>query len=368
MADSAPSGGAAPATATPAPTSGAPAAATKGPPGAIGASDVKASKPAASTEKTEAEAKPWGDDDDKELFERLKRSPYKAKIKGQDRALDSKDAIQEIMRHAQRGVGADKVLAETKAEKEALAAEKAEIAKWKATKERAEKGDFNARREMGWVPKEELEQREAEWRQVPPEVRQIAEEREQLAQENAQLKAKFEAEQQERAQRQEATETAAARRVALNATHEAADLLGIDAKNAERFLPHVAGAIADLSAEGLEIGVDMPPELIAQRVKQRIGELDEAHFQHMPVSKQSAVAWAHMEKLPDAEMLTALPKGMAARISKAFAMSMRAQRTGVASAQPTNGTTPAAAPRRIDASSSTGAKDLSINPFNVWRR
>lgn len=363
MADSAPAGGAAPAAPATnnAPASTNPTPASKGPPGAV--SGLEKSKAATPTKSEGTDAKPpskWQDEAQrKAALEVLKESGLKLRVKGQDKLIDSEESLQEVLRHAQRGVGADKLLAEAKAEREAAAKERAEFAKFNALRERANAGDFEARKELGLVPREELAAREQEWQQVPEEVRAVLEERNRFAEELAAMKAETARREQAETERREQAEVAAAKRVALNTTHEVAEALGIDARNAERYLPHIAAAIADLAEHGLEIGVDMPPELIIQKVKQRIGEMNEEQFADMPPQKMTTVAWAHLGKLSDEQLLGTLPQGMGERISRAIALKYRNQRaTGTT---PQNGTAARQeAPRR---SSTT----LTLDPFGGFK-
>lgn len=269
----------------------------------------------------------WSDDDDKAFFEMAKRSPYKAKIKGEERGIDSKQSLQDLLNHAQRGIGANKVVEETRKE-----AAEAKRLKEEATQERelfarARKGDFEARKALGMVPLDEIRKRESEWEAVPPEVRQLYEEHNKTKAELQRVQQQREQEQAEIAGRREASELGAAKRIALDSTHGIMDSLGLTRENGERFLPYVAGAIGDLGEAGLELGVDMTPELIMERVKQRIGALDEQHFSGLRTDRAMAHIIPRLELADDSQILQLFPQTLQARISKLYAMQVRGRRT-----------------------------------------
>ena len=276
---------------------------------------------------TETQTKPpvapsWGEEDDKKFFELAKRSPYKAKIKGEERAIDSKDSLKELLGHAQRGIGADKVVAETKKEREAAAKEREEAKRERELFAKAKAGDFEARKMLGLVSQDEIRQRDAEWESVPKEVRELFDDRNKAHAELARLKAERAAFEQEQTTRKEQAELLAARRVAATATNDVLQVLGVTKANAERYLPHVAGAIADLAEAGLELGVDMPNELIAERVKQRLGAFDESHFEGLETKRAGAIFAARLAKMQDSELDDALPMELQKRIARKVARAL----------------------------------------------
>jgi len=275
----------------------------------------------------------WTDDDDKAFFELAKKSPYKARIKGEERGIDSKQSLQDLLNHAQRGIGANKVVEESRKEAAAAKAEREEAAKERALVDRARKGDFEARKALGLVPAEELHKRKSEWESVPPEVRQLYEERNKAHEELQTLRAEKEQREAEVARRREETELGQARRMALDATHGLLDQLGVTEDNAERYLPHVAGAIADLADYGLELGVDMTPDLIAERVKQRIGGMDEQHFSSLSPKRAVALMESHLAKMDDSALLETVSDKLARRISRAYAQRITGQRKQAAPQQ-----------------------------------
>lgn len=300
-------------------------------PSEIGRKSVKPEAPPSdSSGRQEAPGPQWSDADEKAFFELAKRSPYKARIKGEERAIDSKDALRELLNHAQRGIGASKVVEQAKKEAAEAAKAREEAAKERQTFERARAGDFEARKALGLVPPEELAAHEAEWQQVPKEVRQLLEERNRFAQELEKHRA--EAAERQRTEKAQAEERQllAAKRTAINAANEVSKALGLTQESAERMLPHVAGAIADLSEEGLELGVDMTTELIVDRVKARIGDFSESHFEALEPTRALAIVEKRLAAMDDATLTATLSKDTRLRIAKLVAREMRASK-----AQPT---------------------------------
>ena len=300
------------------PAAAAPAAATAPPSSAPVTSEAK---PAA---KTEAPA--WGDADDADLFERLKRSPYKAKIKGEERGLDSKESMRDILNHAQRGIGGSK-LAEEKNRLEAQSKEhQTKLEKYERTLEAARRGDWDARKELGLLDPREVKARDAEWDAVPPEVRELHEAHEAKTRKIQELEARWAAKEADETRRRDDSEMKRAKHVALSETHKVLEVLGLDRPAAERMLPFVAGAIADLTEQGLELGVDMTTELIVESVKARTGAFDEQHFEGLAPKKALAVMTARFAKMPDAELLETLPPEFVTRVAKLKARAMTQQR------------------------------------------
>lgn len=268
----------------------------------------------------------WGDNDDAELVERLKRSPYKLKVKGAEQAIDSKEALKAFINDAQRGKGATKVVEDAKREAAEAKAMREEVAKERELLKRAKAGDWEARKELGLLDPREVKARQDEWESVPPEVRELYEDRQRLAKEADELRAEKQQREQEAQAKREEVELQAARRTAVNETHKVLKALGVTEGNAERLMPHVAGAIADLHEIGLELGVDMSEELILERVKQRIGGFDEEHFSGLAPDKALAVIAKQIDGLDDAGLLKALPEKFAQRVSRAYARQISARR------------------------------------------
>ena len=161
---------------------------------------------------------------------------------------------------------------------------------------------------------------------MPKEVRALFEERNKFAAELEAMRAEAAERQRAEKEKVEAQHMAEARRTAIEATTQVAKALGISEKNAERYMPHVAGAIADLSEAGLEIGVDMTPELIVERVKERLGGLDEEHFGSLASEKAAAIFLAKAKGLSDPELAKLIPRDLQVRISRMIAREYKAKR------------------------------------------
>lgn len=276
------------------------------------------------------EGSTWTEEKKKQFFELAKESPYRAKFKGQEKAIDSEESIREILNHAQRGIGGTK-LAEEKNRLEAeLTQHRSELEKHRALVERAKKGDFAARKELGLVPQQELRQRADEWENIPEPVRELYEERERLAAEKAELQKKWDAREQEETQKREAAALSQAKRVAMTETHRVLQAIGMTEQNSERLMPFVAGAIADLREHGLELGVDMPPELIVSRFKEMVGEFDESMFDGLAAERSVPMLEKKLEAMDDATILKTLSPKMANRIARAVAKAQTARRNGSA--------------------------------------
>jgi hypothetical protein len=342
---------------------GAPAAAPTAAPAANAPANTNTEAKGASKapgQVAEAKAPPaWSDTDDAELFERLKRSPYKAKIKGQERGLDSKQSLQEILGHAQRGIGATKMVEETKLEREAAAKERAEAAAERELIKRAKAGDWQAKKELGLLDPAELRARNDEWEAMPPEVRELYEDRQRLAQEKAELQQKWESKEREENDRREATALGQAKRMAMTETHRVLHAIGMTEQNQERLMPFVAGAIADLREHGLELGVDMPPELIVQRFKELVGDFEGEMFGGLQAEKAAALFEKRLETMDDGALLKTLSPKMANRIAKAVARAQTARRAQTASGGSIT---------RASNDNEEREKPPGVLPFHRWQR
>lgn len=279
--------------------------------------------------KVALEAPSWSDKDDAELFEKLKRSPYKAKYKGEEKAISTRDEMREMLGYIQRGFGASKLAEEAKATKAEAEKHRAEVERTKKLLEAAKRGDFNARKELGFASPDEIRQRQAEWEQVPEPVRQMAQEVEELRAFRAKALEEKQAAEREAAERAEATEMLATRRQAVNFTHSVLQSLGLDKseKAVERMLPQVAGAIADLSEAGLEIGVDMTEELVVQRVKERLGGWEDEVFSALEPKRLVGYLEQRLEsaKTPE-DIMAVVGEKMARRVAWALAKHMQARK------------------------------------------
>lgn len=285
-----------------------------------------APKPTTPT-KGDAPTTTWSDEEKRQFFELAKKAPYKAKIKGEERGIDNEESLRDLLNHAQRGIGGTK-LAEEKNKLEAQFKEQAaEFEKYKKTLEAARRGDWNARKELGLLDPREVKAREAEWDAVPPEVKELYDDRTAQQRRADEAEAKLKAYETEQQQKREAAELQRAKHIALNETHKALEALGLDKTSASRMLPFVAGAIADLQSEGLELGVDMTTELIVEAVRARAGAFDEQHFESLSPKKAIAVMTARFAKMPDTELLETLPADFVTRVAKLKARAMTQQRS-----------------------------------------
>lgn len=306
-----------------------------------------------------AEAPSWSDADDTELFERLKRSPYKAKIKGQERGLDSKQNLQEMLGHAQRGIGATKMVEETKLEREAATKEKSEAAAERELVKRARAGDWQARKELGLVDPAEVRARNDEWESIPPEVRELYDSEQSKTKRIAELEQQWKAKEQEETDRRDATAFSQAKRMAMTETHRVLNAIGMTEQNQEQLMPFVAGAISDLQKHGLELGVDMPPEMIVARFKELAGEFDERMFSGLQPERAAASLRQQTAKMDDATLLKTYGNEESMRIARAVARAQTARR-----AQGTTG----ASVTRISAETEEREKPPGVLPFHRWQR
>jgi len=268
----------------------------------------------------------WTDDDERDFTERYKRSPYaKIKVSGQEREVD----LKELRNHAQRGVGASKLVEETKARTAELEKRAAEVEKREGLVKRALAGDFEARQALGMASPQEIRARQQEMEAIPEPVRQLLEEHNAAKSELEQLKAEAEKRQQAEEQRREQTEMLATKRQAVNFTHAVLQGLGLDKNErvVERMLPQVAGAIADLSDEGLEIGVDMTEELVMQRVKERLGGWEDEVFSALEPKRLAGYLgkWLPTAQTPQ-QIVDTVGIDSAKRIAKALAQYVHAKR------------------------------------------
>lgn len=312
-------------------SNGAPSAGTASPAGDGSAQAPQTTQPAA-----------WGDEDDAKFFELAKRSPYKAKIKGEDRAIDSKESLRELLNHAQRGIGATKLVEESKKEREAAAAEKAEAQRERELIRRARAGDFSARRELGLVPAGAKDEHEQALEQLPPEVRAVIEQNarleaqlEELKQQQSQIKV----EQEKRAQAAKLEETRARGLEGIKAAFdiamkEAIGKLGVTPETSskwvesqgEAWLETGIKALADFEEQGLELGVDLTPEMLSDRISKMRDEARLDSFRRLPPRLALHAYAPALDTLDDAALLEAVPPKLAARIARLEALRIRARK------------------------------------------
>jgi hypothetical protein len=216
----------------------------------------------------------WSDKDAAELNRYLKKLSKKdprarVRVKGEEKGLESVDDLFGIVNDAQRGRGANQVVAEAK--KEA-----AEAKRVLELREAARSGDLEALRELagdgafkGLDALRRQQQEEQEFTSKMTDTERMLFERlqqyEQLEQQRGHQEAQTKAErekaertQQLEATRGEAQQTAQAVMKALNLPAEKLTVVG----------PFVAKAMRDAAELGLAIGKDVPPEAILAQAKE----------------------------------------------------------------------------------------------------
>lgn len=259
----------------------------------------KGKKPAAAA----AEAV-WGEKDDADFIERLKRSPYgKLKVDGKDEAIDSVDALKRTFLDAQRGKGANRLVEQTKKDAADAKAAREEHAAHKALIERARRGDVAARRELGLVPDQERAELEEKWKALPPEVQETY-------RRNHELEQKLSAVEKEKADRA-AEETAKTKKLARDQTMAKAKgyieqlLKDVDPKGYDVELPEMIGAMHALAQTAQRIGVDYTPEQLNLYVQQRREASVNARVAAMKPDAAMRLA------LPHLKALVSTPEGLA---------------------------------------------------------
>lgn len=247
---------------------GAPVAAPGATPAAPASPAAKPAAPPASAKPKAPEAPAWGEKDDAELVERLKRSPYgKLKANGKEEAIDSPDAIKRLLLDAQRGRGANQLVEKTKAEKAEAEKLAAEAKRERALLDRARRGDKAAARELGLIPDEERQREQQEWEALPPEVRALAQQNHELAERLRAIEAEKVREQQER----EESEKKAKRESTLKRAKEMAAEVLKDVREElyDVELPEVIMAMEAFAEVGQRMGVDYTAEHLKAYIEQQ---------------------------------------------------------------------------------------------------
>jgi len=219
----------------------------------------KAAEPAAPT---------WGEKDDADLVERLKRSPYgKLKANGKEESIDSPDSLRRVLLDAQRGRGANQLVEKTKAEKAEAEKMAGEAKHLREMLERARRGDRAAARELGLVPDEERQREQQEWEALPPEVKALVQQNQELAN---RLKEREEAERKTLAEREEAKKRETRESTLKRAKEMATEVLkDVREEFHDVELPDVIMAMEALRESGLKMGVDYNAEQLRAYVEQQ---------------------------------------------------------------------------------------------------
>lgn len=210
----------------------------------------------------------WGEKDDAELIERIKRSPYgKLKADGKEEHIDSPDALKRLLLDAQRGKGANRLVEQTKREKAEAEKMAAEAKQERALLERARRGDKAAARELGLIPDDERQREQQEWESLPPEVKALVQQNQELAN---RLKEREEAERKTLAEREEAKKRETRESTLKRAKEMATEVLkDVREEFHDVELPDVIMAMEALRESGLKMGVDYNAEQLRAYVEQQ---------------------------------------------------------------------------------------------------
>lgn len=301
---------------------------------ATGTPSPAATKSPAKAE-TPADAKPtWGDEDKKQLFDLLKKSPYKLRHKGEEQALDSEEAFTAALMDAQRGRGASKMVEETKREKAEAEKARAEAQRMSQLLEAARRGDVNALAQLGLEPAEARQQREAEEAAIPPEVRAVIDENRRLAAELQRMEAA--AQEAQRQQEQELVQKQAAelREVGMGYAKKLVEAIGADPKHAAEAFEDIRDAMMELNDLGAEIGVDFTEEQVIAMAKQRREARALKDLSQLRPEKLLSSLKDNLLAAKPADMRAALGDDGFTRLATAMARELKAMRLGPAPTQP----------------------------------
>ena len=312
------------------------AGAPGGAPAATPAGAPQSNAPAQAKPKAVEVPPAWGEKDDAELLERLKRSPYgRLKVNGKEEGIESIEDLKRRNLDAMRGRGANRVVEESKkaAEEGKRAAEEAKALK--AALDRAKRGDAAALRELGLVPDDERQRAEQEFSRLPPEVQEVLRQNYELSE---RLTAKERAE-QERAQQEEMTlKERRKQEVLQRAKSFLPDLMAdIREEYADADLPDVLQAMEALRAEGAKLGVDYDASHVRLMVEQlREGGVNGRIKQMKPEAAAKNLAPMLASMKPN-ELKSALGEHflpIAKAISKAYIAAVKGERNKPASSAP----------------------------------
>lgn len=212
------------------------------------------------------EAPSWSDADNETLLNTLKRSPFgKRKVNGKEETVSSVDDLKRWILDSQRGVGANRVVEESKREAEEGRKAKAEAERLKQAVARLKKGDREALRELGLDEGAEAEEQRA-IEALPPEVREVLEHNRML---QRKLQEREEAEKRQLQEREEAGKKQQREATLARAKELAPQILkDIKPEMYDVELPSVLMAMEDLKAQGMRLGVDYTPEQLSLYIDQ----------------------------------------------------------------------------------------------------
>ena len=292
----------------------------------------------------------WSDTDREQLFGLLKKSPFRFKANGEEKALDNEESLRAVLNDASRGRGALKVVEEAKKEAAEAKRLREEAERDRTLVERARRGDFEARLALGLVAPDEKAELEAELAKMPPEVRQLLSENEAMKQELAASRAAAE---QQKAEAEKARTTALKQQALKTATgyvqkvFEASGLdLKAEAEEARPWMAAVLQAMREFDAHGLDIAQGTTVEQLVSRARELREEASERSFGRLKAEKRLALVRGDLEALADRfgaqqptataqDLVSAVGKKAAFAISRAVAQVVRAQKS-----QPAQPSTP----------------------------
>ena len=297
-----------------------------------------------------APAADWTDADKESLFGLLKKSPFKFKANGEEKALDSEEALRGILNDASRGRGASKVVEEAKKEAAEAKRLREEAERDRGLVERARRGDFEARLALGLVPPNEKAELEAELATLPPEVRQLLSENEAMKQELAASRAAAEQQKAEAEKARAAALRDGALKTASGFVKQVFEASGLDmqadAAEARPWMSAVLQAMREFDAHGLDIAQDTTVQQLVARARELREEASERSFERLKAEKRLSLVRSDLEALADRfsaqqptataqDVIGAVGKKAAFAISRAVAQTMRAQKS-----QPAQASTP----------------------------
>lgn len=307
-------------------------------------------KPADTKPAAKSEPPAWSEQDDADLLERLKRSPYaRIKVNGKEEGIESLEDLKRRNLDAMRGRGANRLVEETKKEAEEAKAAKARLKHYEDTLAAARKGDMRAIQQLGLLQDAEARQQEEALAKLPPEVRAIVEENQSLAQRVR------EAEEAKLADQRKAESLAQQKHreeVLAKAKSFLPELMSeVREEFADVDLPDVLRVMEDLRDEGARLGVDYDVshvKLMVQRLRENGVDMRLQQMQPAAALKRLGPVMAKMKSEELASALGEQFEPIARAISAAYVAHVKRAKLAPAtsaSAKPAVAA-PAVAPRQ----------------------
>lgn len=276
----------------------------------------------------DTQAKPaeatWTDEHSKQFESLLKLKGSKLKMKHEETPINSIDDFHKALQLAQRGLGGAKQAEEFRKKEESYQAKLKASEEREALIEAARSGDYDARKALGLVSKQEEKARQAELEEVPPEVRALLEERNEYARKLHEYETRAQKEKLEVQQRQQQAAFAEAKEIALTETNSILQDMGFSPETAESHLRYTYAAIAELAEAGLVIGEDMTPELIKQRVRQMRDEASETAYKQLKPENRLKHVMPELESASDEALAKMIPEKLQERFARLYAKRLRA--------------------------------------------